>query len=88
MSVIPRALENPSLDGGFWQIRTFAATWLTAYFGRKPPIRFNVLRLTVLGELDRSRTIVAGGRATVTDARSIACFDTGGQVGVKRDQFV
>jgi len=28
MSAIPRALENPSLDGGFWQIRTFAATWL------------------------------------------------------------
>ena len=32
MSVIPRALENPSLDDGFWQIRTFAATWLNGIF--------------------------------------------------------
>jgi hypothetical protein len=32
MSVIPWALENPSLDGGFWQIRTFAATWLNGIF--------------------------------------------------------
>ncbi len=32
MSVIPRALENPSLDDGFWQIRTFAAAWLNGIF--------------------------------------------------------
>jgi hypothetical protein len=32
MPVIPRALENPSFDGGFWQIRTFAATWLNGMF--------------------------------------------------------
>ncbi len=32
MSAIPRALENPSLDGGFWQIRTFPATWLNGIF--------------------------------------------------------
>jgi len=32
MSAIPRALENASLDGGFWQIRTCAATWLNGKF--------------------------------------------------------
>jgi hypothetical protein len=45
--------------------------------GRKPPIHFTGRRLTVLARRERSRTFVAVSRATVADARPIACLDAG-----------
>lgn len=88
MSVIPRALENPSLDDGFWQIRTFAATWLNGIFWSRTAGQFaSVPGSAISLGLGSNCGLGDTGKASIGEGWSVPCFDQGGQLPMKRGEF-